>query len=260
LEEKSTDPNELMRLKAEVTQLRASLAAMSQHASLGLLLPAFLHEASHTLHHLNALASALLGIGARENSQARQRIEEGMVAALRRFGELLDSTRLLAEQHRSTRVKSSDLRVIIEEAVAIALDVQDVETTVTWDSAHCILHVNHGAILGALVNVLMNAREAIRDTRRHGIISIEARDVVRHFGQALEIVITDNGIGIPESDIIHVFLPGFSTRPNRTGLGLTIVKAAIEDHGGSVAIASEGGDGAAVVIRLPIYRIRDKSH
>jgi signal transduction histidine kinase len=255
LEGISTDPNELMRLKAEVAQLRASLAAMSQYASLGRLLPAFLHEASHTLHHLNALASALLE---RKDSQARQRIEEGMVAALRRFGKLLDSTRLLAEQHRSTRVQSSDLRVIIEEAVAIALDVQDVETTVTWDSAHCILYVNHGAILGALVNVLMNAREAIRDTHKHGIISIKVRDVVRHFGQALEIVITDNGIGIPESNIKDVFLPSFSTRPNRTGLGLMIVKAAIEDHGGSVAIASEGGDGTAVVIRLPIYRIRDE--
>jgi len=250
LDEESPDPNELMRLKAEVTQLRASLVAVSQYASVGILLPAFLHSASHALHSLNALVSAL--IEERRQSHRRKRIIKEIVAGLRELQQFLDRTRLLAGQNHSDRGKSNnDLRSIIEEAIAIALDAQDIETTVEWNSYHK-LQVDAGGFLGAVVNILMNAREAIRDSRRHGIISIKVRDTDRSSRPHLEIAICDNGTGIPDSDANRVFLPGFSTRSNRMGLGLTIAKAVIEDHGGAVAIASKRDDGAAVVIQLPV--------
>lgn len=63
------------------------------------------------------------------------------------------------------------------------------------------------------------------------------------------IEISDNGRGIPESDLPKVFTPGFSTTAS-TGLGLPIVESIVQDHGGSIeALLNRGG--ACFRIRIP---------
>jgi signal transduction histidine kinase len=62
------------------------------------------------------------------------------------------------------------------------------------------------------------------------------------------IEVSDNGPGIPEANLSKVFNPGFSTTAS-TGLGLQIVEAIIQDHGGSIEALNRGG--ACFRIRIP---------
>lgn len=70
-------------------------------------------------------------------------------------------------------------------------------------------------------------------------------------GNDIEIRVVDHGKGIPEEDRPHVFVPFFSAAELSDGLGLTITRSIVEQHGGSITLMSEADKGTAVIIRLP---------
>ena len=69
--------------------------------------------------------------------------------------------------------------------------------------------------------------------------------------------VTDNGVGIPEKDIAHLFERFYRVEKSRTsdaggtGLGLAIAKELVEAHGGSIAVHSEVNKGTTVQVELP---------
>jgi two-component system sensor histidine kinase VicK len=108
-----------------------------------------------------------------------------------------------------------------------------------------------------LQNLLSNA---FKYTPEHGRIDI---DLVE-YEDAVEIIVSDNGIGIPEADIPRVFERFFRVDKARsrelggTGLGLSITKQIIEEHNGTIEIKSSLGSGTRVMILLPKPRLRGK--
>ncbi|HEU4433514.1 MAG TPA: ATP-binding protein, partial [Pyrinomonadaceae bacterium] len=68
---------------------------------------------------------------------------------------------------------------------------------------------------------------------------------------AVKVEISDSGRGISAEDIAKVFEPYFSTKDTGTGLGLAIVKKAVDDHGGTISVASKEGGGTTFTIILP---------
>ncbi len=95
-----------------------------------------------------------------------------------------------------------------------------------------------------LVNLLENARAAI-DGAGAVEVSAAALDGV------VEVVVRDEGTGIPPELLPRIFEPHFSTRTAGTGLGLAIVRRLVEGWGGTVTVESEESVGAAVRVRLP---------
>jgi signal transduction histidine kinase len=69
---------------------------------------------------------------------------------------------------------------------------------------------------------------------------------------AVELVIADNGAGIPRENLARVFEPYFTTKAKGTGLGLALVRQTIHDHGGSISVASEPGRGTTFTVTLPL--------
>jgi signal transduction histidine kinase len=69
----------------------------------------------------------------------------------------------------------------------------------------------------------------------------------------VEILVTDNGPGIPAENLSKVFNPFYTTSEpgHGAGLGLYIVQEIVNEHGGCVAISSEAGKGTQVIVLLP---------
>ena len=84
----------------------------------------------------------------------------------------------------------------------------------------------------------------------------EAADLVGIIGEHVELSVSDDGPGIAAEDLSHVFERFFTTRRHDkgTGLGLALVRAIVEAHGGSVSASSELGHGATFSARLPVAR------
>jgi two-component system, sensor histidine kinase FlrB len=67
----------------------------------------------------------------------------------------------------------------------------------------------------------------------------------------IQIEVKDTGSGILKQDLPRIFEPGFTTRPGSTGLGLTVCRRIVEQHGGTIMAESELGHGTTFRVRLP---------
>jgi len=111
-----------------------------------------------------------------------------------------------------------------------------------------------GEIGQVVVNLIVNAVHAIEDAGRGvtvGRIDISSRQI----GAYVEIVVRDNGCGIPTNTKSRIFDPFFTTKvPGRgSGQGLAIARTIVAGtHKGTIEIDSELGEGTAVTVRLPL--------
>jgi anti-sigma regulatory factor (Ser/Thr protein kinase) len=108
--------------------------------------------------------------------------------------------------------------------------------------------------LGQLIGNLVS--NAIKFTPPGGRVTVTMQAVVDY----AVVTVTDTGIGIPEADLPHIFerfyrSAGVTSRAIQgSGLGLTISKAIVDAHGGTISAESEPGRGTTFRIRLPLRR------
>ncbi len=103
-----------------------------------------------------------------------------------------------------------------------------------------------GEIQQVFVNLVSNAVQAMNGKGRLLVSS-------RYEDGSVVITIRDTGAGIKKEHLSQLFMPFFTTKdPGKgTGLGLNIVHKIIANHGGSISVESEEGQGAAFIVRLP---------
>jgi two-component system NtrC family sensor kinase len=137
----------------------------------------------------------------------------------------------------------------------------DIETEVAVPTASCAIKVDAGEFELALLNLAVNARDAMPNG---GTLNITAQPVVLK-GSAVEeglsgdfvaIRVADNGVGIPPDVLPHVFEPFFTTKEvgKGTGLGLSQVYGFAKQSGGTATITSTIGSGTTITLYLPRTR------
>jgi two-component system NtrC family sensor kinase len=103
----------------------------------------------------------------------------------------------------------------------------------------------------ALLNLILNARQAVLDRRPPRRIEISAR---RHDGRVV-LRVRDNGAGIAPEDRQHIFEPFYTTRAGGreggSGLGLAICQQIVQAANGSIHVTSTPGKGSTFIISLP---------
>ncbi len=109
------------------------------------------------------------------------------------------------------------------------------------------VYVNKIRVARALVNLIENAILAPNVEKEKNI-----RLEVKQESDYVMIRISDNGMGISESDLNKIWLIGYSTN-NTTGLGLPFAKQTIDENDGNIEITSQYGVGTEVTVRLPIF-------
>jgi hypothetical protein len=105
------------------------------------------------------------------------------------------------------------------------------------------------AIRRALANLIDNAAEAMQGSllRELGVSSSLSED-----GTAVEIAVSDTGLGLTDEIRERLFLPFYSTKQRGTGLGLSIAAKIVQEHGGSLRAEANTPKGARFLMRLPI--------
>lgn len=136
----------------------------------------------------------------------------------------------------------------------------DIEIELTRGAGLWQALIDPGQLEDALLNLCINARDAMPDGGRLTIETANAR-IDRDYadthgikpGQYVMVAVSDTGEGIPEDNLDRVFEPFFTTkRENRgTGLGLSMVYGFVKQSGGHVKIYSEMDQGTTIKIYLP---------
>ncbi len=141
----------------------------------------------------------------------------------------------------------SDIMILFEsEAILRSFEIETV-----YECENEKLYIDIKQIKQVLVNIVKNAIEAISENRENikGII----RFVTNCNNDHVVILIQDNGIGMKKETIDQLFKPFFSTKESGTGIGLTVCKKIIEDHGGNIMVSSTPNQGTTFQIELPTY-------
>lgn len=143
-----------------------------------------------------------------------------------------------------------NLKQIIERSIEVYSQMQNV-TISFMDKTDTAIFVkgDKDQLLRSFNNLIKNSVEAIPEGRQ-GMISISLRSKE----SMADIVIRDNGNGIPEHLEPRIFAPNFTTKSSGTGLGLAFVKQAIENMGGSITYETEPQKGTTFYLRIPLIR------
>ncbi|CAO4179212.1 histidine kinase [Methylorubrum aminovorans] len=252
-------PVELFGMWFDVTE-RKELELSLQHASkleaVGRLTGGIAHDFNNMLSivigNLDLVKSSLLG-----NEKALRRVDSAIEGA-HRCAEL--TSRLLAFSRRSPlQPKALDFTSFIPglikllertlgERIAISADLEDGLPEVC---------VDHAQFEAALINLAVNARDAMPDGGGLGI-RIKRHEAVAQEGSeplhSVEIAVTDSGTGMSPAVLARVFEPFFTTKEagKGTGLGLSMVYGFVQQSGGTIAVDSNLDQGTRFVITLPV--------
>ncbi len=149
--------------------------------------------------------------------------------SLENINDIIDRTIELYEY----LLKANNMGIVknYEEVPYLALDVQQMQQVIS--------------------NLLINAEQAISETKKQG--KIEIKTTYDKKTEHVNIIITDNGAGISQEALPKIFDPFFTTKPVNigTGLGLSIVHGIITEQGGTISVESIIGKGTTFTINLP---------
>ena len=111
--------------------------------------------------------------------------------------------------------------------------------------------INMGKIEQVLINLLINAGQAA--DKEQSWVKVSARPAQGVEGW-VELLVEDNGAGIPEESLQQIFEPFYTSkgRDQGTGLGLSISHRIIEEHGGTLSVDSTLGEGSCFTVLLPV--------
>lgn len=222
----------------------------------------FLATAAHDLKtpltaikgHAQLLARRIDRVQGDEGPRLREGLRQIDASAAKMLGmldELLDLARLQVGQQLELHCLPTDLVALTRFAAAEHQQAAPAHTIVFRSDAPALVGFWDPVRLERVIDNLIN--NAAKYSPQGGEITVE---IVREASAAI-LRVRDQGIGIPATDLPHVF-ERFRRGSNATnisvgmGIGLAGVRETVERHGGTVAVESQEGEGTIVIVRLPL--------
>lgn len=239
---------------AEFDHLRRSLRTMADDLAAarareveGARLRAWTEIARRVAHELkNPLTPMRLSAAALASSEDR-RTRDTADLLLQEIGRLDEIARTFAQFGRLPEGPAADVDLAeLAHTVATRHDGKPTPVRVVVDAGTPMIVGHHGMLDRALGNLVVNAQEAIGESAS---ASVEIRVGPSEGGA--RIVVVDDGPGIPSHILETLWDPEVTTKRRGTGLGLALVKQAVEAHGGSVSAENVASGGCRFTITLP---------
>jgi len=241
---------QVMEMSTDITQIRK---LQDNLTSLGFLIGSISHGIKGVLTGMDAAVYLL------ESGYAKQdadRVEEGLEVVklmVDRIRSLVMNVLFYAKR-RALNWKSIDvLKFVHEVAFVIEPKVDRGKLAFVSEFSDPLgrFEVDDGAFRSALINFLENAIDACLEDRS-GKNSHRVIFAVRQDADAVIFEITDNGVGMNRETRENMFNLFFSSKGHAgSGLGLFIANRIVQQHGGSIGVASEPGKGSRFTIRMP---------
>ncbi|MFO0586880.1 MAG: ATP-binding protein [Polyangiaceae bacterium] len=232
---------------AAIQRARSELVQAERLATIGKMAAHITHEIRNPLSSIGLNVELLEEeIGARGDKESA-----ALVTAIKAE---VDRLSRIAEQYLSVarrprphfeRERLDDLARELLAFVEPELKKANVRPHIETDDAMPEVDLDDAQLRQALLNLVRNAREAMPEG---GDLHVKVRTIEP---AAVEIVVEDTGVGIPEEVIGSVFDPFFTTKARGTGLGLAVTREIIEAHGGHISCERRKEGGTRFRIWLP---------
>jgi two-component system sensor histidine kinase HydH len=236
---------QLAEANQNLQEAEAAVRRSDRLAALGQLSAGLAHELRNPLGTIKTSAEMLLKNVPADNAIALEMA--GFISTevdrtnslVTRF---LDFARPLA-----VRLEKTDLTQVIDQAINDVEKHQpplDVTIYKNYSPEIPPFFLDGQLMESVMYNLLLNAAQA---TPRHGSITVKTREN----DGTVEIAVIDRGAGIDQKHIESIFNPFYTTKSAGVGLGLAIVSKIVDEHGGSISVESEPGEGSVFRVYLP---------
>ncbi len=246
-----SDPHRPEQLLQQIETLKQQLAHAQRLTALGELVSTTTHEFNNVL--MTIINYAKMGLR-HKDSATREKAFEKILAAGNRAAKITNSVLGMA-RNRSAQQEPTDLAQLVDDTLLLLEREMNKYRIAVEKQFHPIppAMVNGNQIQQVLLNMLTNARQAMPGGGRIWIKLLHDAGT-----RTVDLVIRDNGSGIPPETLPRVFDPFFSTKsgPDQsgkggTGLGLSACREIIDAHRGRIRVESTIGKGTAFTIKLP---------
>jgi signal transduction histidine kinase len=286
LEEKiSQRTAELKQSLQELKATQAQLIQSEKMASLGELTAGIAHEIQNPLNFVNnfsevneELIEELQGERSKVSSERDDALQDEIINDLKQnlekinhHGKRADAIvkGMLQHSRVSTGQKEpTDINALCDEYLRLAyhgLKAKDkdfnVELKTDFDSSTGKINIIPQDIGRVLLNLYNNAFYAVKPPNPlngeqwQPLVSVTTRKIspLQGTGAKIEIMVSDNGNGIPQNIVDKIFQPFFTTKPTGqgTGLGLSLAYDIIKAHNGEIRVNTKEGEGSEFIIQLP---------
>lgn len=234
----------------ELQEAQEELVRNERLAVLGQLTATVSHELRNPLSAMRPSAYVLrkkLEADDPASLKAIERIERSIDRCDHIIEELLDFTRAARLQKSPTNLDEW-LKFILEEQAL----PESIEVTFTSDLQDPVVDFDAFRLRRALINVLENAAQSLVLEQNEGTRADAKIEITTGLVDGrVRMQIVDNGSGISEEVMPHIFEPLFSTKNFGVGLGMPAVKQIMEMHGGGIEVVSVEEQGTTVTLWLP---------
>ncbi len=269
--------SELQRSLEDLRSTQKQLIQSEKMASLGELTAGIAHEIQNPLNFVNnfsdinkelieelKMKNEELKIDDSDIKDLLNDIEENS-EKINHHGKRADAIVKGMLQHSRTSTgqkEPTDINALCDEYLRLAyhgMRAKDksfnCETKTEFDSSLPKINVVPPDIGRVLLNLINNALFTVGDKSKQHLSGYEPTVTIRtkNSGDSIEIIVKDNGNGIPEKIKDKIFQPFFTTKPTGqgTGLGLSLSYDIIKAHGGEIKVRSREGEGTEFIITLP---------
>jgi PAS domain S-box-containing protein len=249
---------EIVRDVSATRRLEEDLLRSEKMAAVGKISSKVVHEIRNPLAsiilNVDLLRESLDEPGSVPEAETRETLDV-IKREVRRLSQIteeyLQFSRLPRAAFRSERV--NDIVVELADFVRPLIARKGVQLVLTLDEADPEAICDATLLRQALLNLLRNAVDAVDEDTGRIQVSTRALDdgeADPAGGRSVEISVEDDGCGIPEELRERIFEPFFTTKRDGTGLGLALVRRAVEEHGGQIRCVSLPGKGTAFRVRI----------
>lgn len=216
------------------------------------------HEANNPLGVINNYLH-ILGMKLGDEHPAQEEISI-LKEEIERVGQIILRIRDIPDEleHKSATVDINSLIIDVYMLFQSSLfTTRNIDASLDLDEQVPVVVCNRGHLKQILTNLIKNAVEAMESA---GKLEIATHDKVHFNGKRyIEIVVQDNGPGIPDKILRNIFAPAESTKDSsHSGLGLAIVKNLVDELSGSISCTSNVESGTRFQLFLPRITIEEQ--
>ena len=241
------------RQRAELASRKnlAFAADVSRRQTMSALASSIAHELVQPLSAIihNAKAGLMMITANRATPDAVGEILSDIESDGAQATQIIDRHRAMLRGRRLD-TRPTDLHVVLQDSLALVahdMRARQIEANLDFSASPCIITGDPVLLQQVLVNLTMNALDAMADTppeRRRLSISTDVR------AADVAVSVRDTGTGLPPEINGTLFTPFVTTKPHGLGIGLTIVQMIVEAHGGRVSAHNNPDGGATFTVTL----------
>lgn len=232
-------------------RLQVQLSLSNRLASLGLMVEGFAHEINNPLASVIGFAQMLAYEDIPENVREDVKTIED---SAQRVVDIMTNLLAFARQQKLERtyINVNDMVMAALKMLGHPVEGSNVTITTQLDPALPSTMADGALLQQAFLNLVINAETEMKLAHGRGNLLI----LTELTSDTIQVSFNDDGPGIAQANLVHLFDPFFSTRGvgQGRGLGLSVCYGIIADHNGQINVKSQLGKGSVFTVELPVVR------